>query len=242
MNTDSMIISARFRGPTASGNGGYVCGKLASYLPGCVAVRLKGPPPLERELRIEASGSEARLWDESTVIAEARVAELDLLPPAMPSFTEAQEASKSYAGFTRHAFPRCFVCGPQRAAGDGLRIFPGALGSEPIVAAPWIPDISLANSAGSIGAEFLWSALDCPGAFAVMPMPEPGRAVVLGELCARIDGAVEPNENCVVIAWLLEINGRKRSAGSAIFSATGRVTAIARATWIEVAASAFESQ
>ncbi|MEF8941989.1 MAG: hypothetical protein V5B78_04265, partial [Desulfohalobiaceae bacterium] len=130
----------------------------------------------------------------------------------------------------------------ERATGDGLRIFPGPIGSEPGVAAPWLPDMSLANGSESIQAEYLWAALDCPGYFAVMPMLESGRAAVLGELCARIDAAVEPNASYVVTGWSLGQEGRKRYAGSAILSATGHTVAIARATWIEVQASTFGSE
>lgn len=234
MKSESMIISSRFRGPTESGNGGYVCGRLASYLPGSAAVRLKAPPPLETELNVEASETEAQLLHESMVIAVAKVAEPNLVSPARPSFAEAEEAAKSYTGFAHHPFPQCFVCGPERAASDALRIFPGLIGSEPIVAAPWVPDISLANGSESVKTEFLWAALDCPGYFAVMSMPESGKAAVLGELCAQIDAAVKPNEKYVVIGWSLGIEGRKRYAGSAIFSAAGDTVAIAKATWIEV--------
>jgi len=242
MRSDSLIIPAQFRGPIESGNGGYVCGRLASYLPGCAAVRLKAPPPLQTELRVEASDSEARLLHESRVIAEAQGAELELSPPARPSFAEAREAAKSYAGFTRHPFPQCFVCGPERAAGDGLRIFPGPIGSDGIVASPWIPDMALANDSGRIHQEYLWAALDCPGYFAVMPMLESGTAAVLGELCARIDAAVEPNANYVVTGWLLGHEGRKRYAGSAILSATGHAVAMAKATWIGIPGSTFGSE
>ncbi len=240
MQSNSIIISSRYCGPSESGNGGYVCGQVAKHLPGCVVVRLKAPPPLETELQIEASKTEARLLHESTVIAEARVAQLDLIMPPAPSFAEAEAASRYYTGFTHHAFPRCFVCGPQRTAGDGLQIFPGSLGSDPpMVATSWIPDASLVNDTGSIGTEFLWAVLDCPGAFAVMPVPETGKAAVLGELCARIDGDVAPGERCVVIGWLLNIEGRKRYAGTAVFSAEGHAVAVAKATWLEVPASAF---
>jgi len=242
MRSDSMIIPAQFRGPIESGNGGYVCGRLASHLPGCAAVRLKAPPPLETELRVQASDSEAQLLQQSRVIAEAKVAELELSPPARPSFAEAREAAKSFAGFTRHPFPQCFVCGPERAAGDGLRIFPGPIGSEPVVAAPWIPDKALANGSGRIHEEYLWAALDCPGYFAVVPMLESGKAAVLGEMCARMDAAVEPNTNYVVTGWSLGQEGRKRYAGSAIFSATGHVVAMAEATWIEVSGSVSASE
>ena len=40
---------------------------------------------------------------------------------------EAVAASATYPGFSAHPFPTCFVCGPERAEGDGLRLFPGRL-------------------------------------------------------------------------------------------------------------------
>jgi hypothetical protein len=241
MTSERLVISSRFCGPPKSGNGGYVCGRVAAHVLGCAAVRLKAPPPLETELRIEASESDARLMHGSDVTAEAKAADLDLTPPAAPSFAEAEEAAKSYTGFTRHVFPRCFVCGPQRAVGDGLRIFPGWIASRPIVAAPWIPDPSLGNGSNMVRSEFLWAALDCTSAFAVLPIPE-GKAIVLGELCARLDDSVTPNEQCIVIGWPLQTDGRKRFAGSAVFSSSGRRVAVGRATWIEVPTSAFGGQ
>ena len=72
---------------------------------------------------------------------------------------------------------------------------------------PWIPDESLTNRSSPVGSEFLWAALDCTSAFAVLPIPE-GKAIVLGELCARIDGNLLPNEKCVVIGWPVQIDGR----------------------------------
>jgi len=241
MTSELLVISSRFCGPPKSGNGGYVCGRVAAHIRGPSSVRLKAPPPLETELRIEASESEARLLHGSDVIAEAKAAALDLAPPAAPSFTEAEAAAKTYSGFTRHVFPRCFVCGPQRATGDGLRIFPGSTASRSMVAAPWVPDASLGNGSGEVRAEFLWAALDCTGAFSLLPIPE-DKAIVLGELCARIDASIAPGEKCVVTGWQLQLDGRKRIAGSAVFSSSGRPVAVGRATWIEVPASAFGGQ
>jgi len=226
----SFSIARRFRGPPRSGNGGYVAGLLARHLPGAAAVRLKAPPPLDTELAIEAGGETARLVHGATVIAEARAARLELQPPPPPSFREAEEAARTYAGFKNHPLPECFVCGPQREPGDALRIFPSA--HDDGVVAPWIPHASLADASGSVAPEFLWAALDCPGGFAVMP---PGaRLIVLGELCARIDGRVRPGDQCVVAGWAIGREGRKLHAGSAVYSAQGEPVAVARATWIEL--------
>ena len=171
MTAEAFSIARRFCGPPQSGNGGYVCGRLGKHLLGSVAVRLRVPPPLDVELLVEASGTEARLLQGSTVVAEARLAPLQIQVPAAPSFAEAAEASKGYVGFIRHSFPGCFVCGPDRGAGDGLRIFPGAAAGRALVAAPWVPDSSLAEGAPTIMPEYMWAALDCPSGFAVMPLP-----------------------------------------------------------------------
>jgi hypothetical protein len=230
--SDTMVISPRFCGPPKSGNGGYVCGRVAAAIPGAATVRLKAPPPLDAEMRLEGGDGVARLLHGESVIAEARAATLDVTPPQPPSFAEAEAAAKSYPGFTRHPFPRCFVCGPQRSEGDGMRIFPGPIASRSLVAAPWVPDASLLRP------EFLWAALDCTSGFAVLPLPE-GKAIVLGELCARIDGSLAAGDKCIVAGWPLGADGRKRLGAAAIFDSSGRAVAIGRATWIEVAASAF---
>jgi hypothetical protein len=241
MNAETFAVSSRFCGPPESGHGGYVCGRVARHVLGVASVRLKSPPPLEAELRIEASGGIVQLSQGATVIAEGRPAGLDLAPPRPPSFQEAEEASKSYLGFTRHPFPRCFACGPQRMVGDGLRIFPGVIESRSIVAGPWLPDASLPGDSNDIRAEFLWAALDCTSGLAVLPVPE-GKAVVLGELCARIDGKVVAGDKCIAVGWPLQIDGRRRLSGSVIFSESGVPVAIGRAVWIEVSESAFLSR
>lgn len=229
----AVTIPRRFNGPPGSGNGGYVCGRLASYLDGPASVRLRVPPPLERELRVEASDDEARMFDGDTLVAQARRMPFELAPPAPPSFDEAQAASKSCIGLQRHLLPHCFVCGPRRAEGDGLRIFPGRTADAAVFAAPWVPHTSLDDGSGRVASEFLWAALDCAGAFAVMA--DTMQPIILGELCARLDGTLVIGEPCVVAAWAIGAEGRKRFAGTALYSAAGVAVAVARATWIEIA-------
>lgn len=233
MHVELFEISERFRGPPKSGNGGYVCGRIAKNLQGTVSVRLKAPPPLNAPLRLESSEEEARLFQDATLVGEAKRSELELQLPPSPSFEQAEESAHSYLGFKKHAFPGCFVCGPDRKSADGLRIFPGSLGGTATLAAPWTPDASLADECGNVRSEFVWSALDCTGGFAVLPLPD-GVAIVLGELCTSIVGTVGCGERCVVMGWPLGVQGRKRLAGSAVCTASGRLVAKARATWVEV--------
>ena len=61
---------------------------------------------------------------------------------------------------------------------------------------------------------------------------------MLGQLTGSIRGQVQPGDKCVAMGWPLQVEGRKRFAGSAVYSASGELVAIARAVWIEVPASA----
>ena len=220
MHVELFEIAGRFRGPPKSGNGGYVCGRIAKHLQGTVAVRLKAPPPLNVELRIESTDQEARLFQGTTLVGEAKHSQLSLQAPPSPSYEEAEQSAQSFLGFKTHAFPGCFVCGPERTLHDGLRIFPGSVNGTSTIAAPWTPDASPADESGKVKSEFLWSALDCTGAFAVFPLPD-GAAIVLGELCASVMGEVKPGDRCVVIGWPLGVEGRKHLAGTALMRTDG---------------------
>ena len=233
MNTEHLEISERFCGPPSSGNGGYVCGLVAKHLSGAVTVRLKAPPPLKTMLRREWTNDSARLFHGSTLVAEAKTSELLLEPPRCPTLAQAEAAAADFPGFKSHLFPRCFVCGPAREPGDGLRIFSGPLRGQSLYAAPWVPDASLADDGDNVAPEFIWSALDCPSGFAVLPVPE-GLAIVLGQLCAAITGTVRVEEPTVVTSWPIAQEGRRRIAGTAIHKPDGTLIALARAVWIEV--------
>jgi len=103
-----------------------------------------------------------------------------------------------------------------------------------MVAAPWVPDDSLAGSGQElVRSEFLWAALDCPGYFAAAHGQK--RPMLLGRMAARVEGRVRPGERCVVLGWSISSEGRKRCTGTALFSDSGELLGQARATWIEVA-------
>jgi hypothetical protein len=238
----TLAIAGRFCGPPGSGNGGYVAGRLAAMLgyPGPVEVTLRRSVPLDRVLRVDGG----RLLDEDgTPLAEARAASAHDLPPAPrpPGLDAAAAASRHFIGFRAHGVRGCFVCGTSRPEGDGLRIFPGAepaqAGRERQVAAPWTADASLAGPDGAARPEFVWAALDCPGAFALMA-GERAEAMLLGRITARLAGRVRVGERCVVIGWPIGAEGRKRFAGTAVFGADGALRGIARAVWFTPAAGA----
>jgi hypothetical protein len=228
-----ITIARRFNGPPDSGNGGYVCGALAVATGEDVRVRLMAPPPLDRAMDVEP-GEQPGSWvlrDGNRAIASAARAQLELEVPSAPPYVQAVWAAQHYVGFKQHSFPDCFVCGPHRRRGDGLRIFAGMLDSG-IVAAPWLPADDLDGGDGKVAVEYHWAALDCPGYFAIVE--EAPRMMVLGEMQAHVDRRVHVGESCTVIGWRLGSEGRKHRSGTAIFDKDGELCARARATWIEI--------
>lgn len=231
--TRSVTIARRFNGPPDSGNGGYVCGAFAVAAGQDLRVRLHLPPPLELAMTLgpgEAAGSLV-LRDGARTVASGMPAQLSLDVPQAPPYVQAVWASQHYVGFKQHPFPDCFVCGPHRRRGDGLRIFPGLLDSG-IVAGPWIPADDLDGGDGKVAVEFHWAALDCPGYVAIVG--DAPRRLLLGEMQAHVDRRVHVGEPCTVIGWTLGADGRKHHSGTAIFDEDGELCARARATWIEV--------
>ncbi len=105
------------------------------------------------------------------------------------------------------------------------------------VAAAWIPHASLADASGFVAPEFLWAALDSPSSFPLLEEEAAAKLepMVLGRLAAEITGRVRPGERCVVIAWPLALEGRRGSAGTALFGGSGALAGRARATWISLA-------
>ena len=227
----TLTIASRFKGPPESGNGGYVCGLIATFLQADITARLVAPPPLETPLELAPDGEgQWVLSSAAGPVARALAGRLELDVPSPPQYVQAVWASQHYPGFREHAFPDCFVCGPHRRRGDGLRIFPGMLDSG-IVAAPWLPADNLDTGDGKVGVEYLWAALDCPGYFAVSGAR---RVMVLGEMQAHVDRRVHVGEACTVIGWKIAADGRKHVAGTAIFDEDGELCARARAIWIEL--------
>jgi hypothetical protein len=217
-----LVIDPRFNGPAGSANGGYTCGLVADFLGGSAEVTLRRPPPLGRTLVVEHDEARVVVRDGDAFVAEAVQAEIDLpIPEPPPTFDEATQASSRYPGFEEHAFPTCFVCGPDRGVGDGLRIFAGPV-RDGLVASPWTPT--------EVDRHIVWAALDCPGAIAV-GFPDRGETL-LGRFAARVDELPEVGERCVVAGWPLGEEGRKLYAGTALYGGGGRPLARARATWI----------
>ncbi|MBE2997711.1 hypothetical protein IDM40_03165 [Nocardiopsis sp. HNM0947] len=236
-----VTIGAAHNGPDGSGNGGYSAGLLAERLtaPGgpAVEVTLRTPPPLEDPLTLTTDGAVLTMSGRETV-AEARAADLtdEAVPGAPVDPATAKEAEARYPGLSEHPFPRCYSCGPERAEGDGLRLFPGSVraGSGPdnignTVACTWVPGPELDDGTGHADLRQTWAALDCPGGWSSDIV---GRPIVLGRMTAQVAEAPRTGHTHVVTGHLHAVEGRKVLTGSALHDSEGRLLARARATWI----------
>ncbi|MFN8038981.1 MAG: hypothetical protein U0Q07_07190 [Acidimicrobiales bacterium] len=245
----SVTIPGRYCGPRASGNGGWTSGAVARLLgagPGEAAeVRLHLPPPLDEALAVERDDDQVVLRDAAGAVVASgrRIDDLVLSgdgEPPVPSPATGDEAGTATLPWTvdDHPFPHCFVCGPARAEGDGLRIFAGRLPSDvddhPVFAAPWTPDPSVAGPDGRVGPEVIWAALDCPGGQAVSVFGGEEQAVVLGTMQAVWDEAPVVGERYVLTSWPIAASGRKHTSGALLSDAEGRVLGRSRSVWIAV--------
>ena len=238
MNTE-LVIPSRFCGPPGSGNGGYVCGRIAAYADGPVTVTLRRSAPLDTPMAVERDGEgSVRIHHGCTLIAEA-ASSPDSPAPEIPgpvSMAEAQAVAGGARYYTDPVFPDCFVCGMGRGPGDGLRIFPGPLAGSPVWAAPWTPETSVTDADGRVRPEVAWAALDCPSGIAAAEAASLARdtAILLGQMTADVAALPAAGDQCLVIAWPDGRDGRELTAGSALFGPGGQVLAAARTVWLTV--------
>jgi hypothetical protein len=218
-----MRLASRYNGPPGSANGGVTAGRLAAYVGApAVEVTLRRPPPLDVDLRVDASGGRAALYDGDALVAEAAPSVVDVQPG--PPVGVEQAAATRFAGRDRHPFPTCFVCGTERD--DGLGLAPGPLG-DGRVAAVWTPVDD--------DPVMTWAALDCPGGWSA---DLPGRPLVLGQMALHARGPVRPGEPHVVVGWTTGSEGRKVHTATALHAPDGQVLAVARATWLTISVPA----
>jgi hypothetical protein len=195
--------------------------------------------PLNVELNLEAGDGAVQLTDgQGALVGRGAAADAGLLPepPGPPSLAAARAAAGRHLGLTQTIHPICFTCGTERAVGDGLRVFPGQIAGAPQghVACVWTPDAAFAEADGKIAGEVIWAALDCPGFFAWVEK-EGRHGALLGTMTGEVLSRPRAGEPCIVMAWPLVREGRKETAGVALFSADGELLARAHQVWVTTA-------
>ena len=232
--SETVEFPRRFMGPPGSANGGWACGVVAQLSDEPTAVELHAPPPLERPLDVVRSDDRVEIVDGETLVARAMPAPAPALDaPVRVGLDEAVAASTAYRGLHGHPFPDCFVCGPDRDPGDGLRIFPGSVAGTDVLAGPWTPDHTNSDDGQTVSVLHAWAALDCPSGWATYVA---GRVSVLARLTATVtDESIPLGEPLIVLGWCDRIEGRKRWGHSALLQADGSVVGRSDALWIELA-------
>jgi hypothetical protein len=251
-----LLVPARFCGPPSSGNGGWTAGAMAELVHGhptdhadawpAITVTLRRPPPLDTPVATTDRDGVTVAADDHGTVAEATsskdpLTEVDSVPVEI-----ARAAEASYAGWSSTPFPSCFTCGPDRAEGDGLRIFPGPVDKVDgrlLVASSWIPHPSTSedfhayhddNPRASL--PVTWAALDCPGGWAGELGSYPA---VLGRMTARVDTLPMIGEEHVLVGHARGREGRKIHTACTLYDSDGRVVASAEHVWITVDPSTF---
>ena len=230
MATTSLLIAKRFNGPPNSGNGGYTAGLIASKLSFNPEVTLRAPPPLEQVMELHIQKDSATLVHEDTLIAAAKVADFQLTIPTAIPWSAVKVATPRPKSFDSALLPDCFVCGIARKRGDGLAIYPENIGPKK-VAASWVPYENLGDESGKVKTAFIWSALDCPGAWA---MQDVTKLSLLGRIAVKEVRPIKVDSQYIVMGWVLKEEGRKTWTGTAIYDKSGETCAFAKATWISV--------
>lgn len=227
MGDDVLVIGRRFNGPPDSGNGGYVSGRLGRLFDVAAEVTLRAAVPLEKPLTLARAGGTVALRDGDEVVAEVTAKPLVLDVPVSPvDFAAAEKLSALGGSGADSPYNTCFVCG--RGRRDGLRVFCSPVeGAGGIHAGAWVPDASLEGARGKVAPEFLWGALDCPGGSAACEAE-----ALTGRMHGIADADLPIGEKCIVLAWPVGAEGRKRYAGTAVLDSQGRVRAKALSTWI----------
>ena len=247
MAEQTVSINKLYNGAIKYGNGGYNCGLLANFINGDCEVRIDRNFPVETPLTIKTSGEgvvEAYL--EGKLLGSARPTSLQLDVPAPPGLETARRAAENFI-FLHAADPvrGCYVCSPLRAPGKGLRLFIGPIGpledltkkpaGENLVASVWRPTSDLADSEGHIDSIYIWSALDCPGVYALKLLNPNAGILVLGSCTASIKRPLPADQIYIVTCWQISPPvGRKLHMGVAIHSTSGELMACARQVCFDV--------
>jgi hypothetical protein len=236
---EPVIIERGFNGPRLSANGGYVGGVLAERFrrhfgsDGAVEITLRAPVPLEKELQVTPEDGALLLKDGDTLLCEARRGAVDhLVPPPPPSDWDDVLRRGEEGGSPQDSdFHWCIVCGRGRAVGDGLRVLGSYGPGRGHSLSCYLPHANHADEHGLIRPEFVWGALDCPGAFAVQG-PGDWRPTLTGRITAEVFEPPRVGERCAVVGWSLGGEGRKLYSGTALYTDAGRLCALGHCTWI----------
>jgi hypothetical protein len=95
--------------------------------------------------------------------------------------------------------------------------------------------MAFSDAQGLVTTEVIWAALDCPGFFAWV-VKEGRHGALLGTMTGEVLRRPRAGHEYIVMAWPLAREGRKETAGVALFAMNGEVLARGHQVWIMSAA------
>ncbi|MEU2158988.1 hotdog fold domain-containing protein [Streptomyces sp. NPDC019396] len=236
MTTDVIVVPPLYSGYPGVAFGGYVAGVLAQRS-GAKAVRVdfRGPVPLGSGVRIAVTGGGgAELGESVKPLATAvPVDGVSLDVPEAPSWDEALAAAEAYRADPPPGSVDCFGCGPDRTPERGLRQHCAPVPGRDLVATAWVPSPALAGDDGTLPAELVWGALDCPGNAAGRALGTQQAGSVTAALTGTLLRPVTAGERYISYAWLLSESGRKHTMAVAVSTANGELCAVSQALWLD---------
>lgn len=230
--TDFVSIPGRFRGPANSGQGGYSAGVAASFIDGPAHVRLRRPPPLDRQLSVETGPDGVSIRDGENVVLVARSSTLDAIPPPDEAWLSAVFERGPQSAMDWHMAPTCFVCGTQ----DSLGMHPTRMDQFPLWATVWTPELRLGEP--NLPPEIVWAVLDCPAGWATTDSRRPKRSFfpALADMTAEIVHPIPLGSPVAVLGWMTSDGDRRIECESAVIDESG--TVLARAILSQAAVQA----
>ncbi len=223
-----MVVADRFQGPTGFGQGGYAGGLLAERLGGVVGVDFHRPILLDTALELSPAGNGLSLTLAGKTVVRAAPSSDPIRPAPFVDLPAAVEASRGFPGWDDNPVPDCFSCGIRPGS---FEVHPGPVAGTDLYATPWTPPMWAAGTDGTVAVPFVWGAIDCPSGWRATTVGE-RRNAVTGRLEVEIVGAVQPGETYVLVAWADRWKGRRTTAGTSLFSSSGRTLARSQAMWI----------
>jgi hypothetical protein len=202
----NLTLPTRFQGATGNGHGGYTAGLMAESAPGRRTVDFYVTIPLDAELTLVESDSVQRLERGDETIARTRPTDKAIQIPAPVSIADASEAQRRSPVHVYDVLPDCFSCGTRS---DSMDVHAGPLEGRAEFATTWTPAPETAAD----------------GRF---------RPSVTGEMWDEVFERVRPEETYVLVAWGNPWRGRRATAGTSLFDASGRCVAAAESMWIAI--------
>ena len=232
--SETITFPETFNGGIGYAQGGYIAGRLAALVGGPAYTTFRAPTPLETPLAVERkNGGVQIITQDNVLVAEAIPREFEIKVPPCPDRAAVVAARPNYRGFKDEGGNTCYVCSPHRGPEECMQIYAAPV-SKNIVASLWKPEEKYAKD-GVVLPEFVWSALDCPSGFAAMiDFAEFQGPAMTGGLGAELINPISANEEYIATGWHMGSEGRKHSAGSAIYSLGGQLMAVAESLWIDL--------